>query len=207
MLVDIAHDIEVLQTFFAKQAALVTNEYAMLSLAANSEGRSSDEIESDLFHPQGPRSGEELVCRMVVNELNALVEAALQDTFVRVTGDLCFPRNSKEGSPVKILYALNRKELDNELLAASINLQSLEGYGIVLEIKEIAGGNKHRNRLRPIPKWDKLAKTFQPSTSVVPGASEEWISAYELNLAVVSQYLVSATAFIRSVLQANPSAV
>ena len=207
MLTDIAHDIEVLQAFFAKQAAWITTEYAKLSSARGADSRSSEDVESDLFHTQGPGSIEELVCRMTVNELNSLIEAALQETLACVTNDSFFPRRAKEGSPVKLVYTLNRVELDQELLDAGVELQSLDGYRAAMEIKEITEGNKHRQRLRPVPKWNKAAKALVPSESVVPGAAGEWISAYELNLNAVSQYLVSSKIFIQGALRAEPSAV
>jgi len=207
MLTDIAHDIEVLQAFFAKQAAWITTEYAKLSSARGADSRSSEEVESDLFHTQGPGSIEELVCRMTVNELNSLVEAALQGTLVRVTNESFFPRRAKEGSPLKLVYTLNRGELDQELVEAGLELQLLEGYRAALEIKEITEGNKHRQRLRPVPRWHKAANTLVPNASVVPGATDEWISTYELNLNAVAQYLVSAKSFIQATLQAKPSAV
>ena len=205
MLTDIAHDTEVLQAFFAKQAAWVTTEYAKLSSAQDAACRSSEEVESDLFRTQGPGSVEELICRMTVSELNSLVEAALQDTLVRVTRESFFPRGAKEGSPLKLVYTLNRGELDQELVAAGLELEILEGYRAVLEVKEITEGNKHRQRLRPVPKWDKSAKTLVPSSSVVPGGADDWISPYELSMGVVSQYLVSAKAFIQATLQAKPA--
>jgi len=207
MLTDIAHDIEVLQAYFAKQAAWITTAYANLSSARGADSRSSEEVESDLFHTQGPASIEELICRMTVNELNSLVEAALQDTLVRVTNETFFPRGAKEGKPLKFVYTLNRGELDRELLEAVPNIKSLEGFSATMEIKEIAEGNKHRQRLRPVPRWDKGAKALIPSASVVPGATDESISPYELNLSAVFQYLIYAKSFIQSCLQAKSSAV
>lgn len=207
MLTDVAHDIEVLQTFFAKQAAWVTTEYAKLSSAQGASDRSGEEVESALSHTQGPGSIEELVCRMTVNELNSLIEATLQDTLARITGESFFPRDAKDGTPLKMVYSLNRGELDQKLLEAGLNLQSLEGHHAVLEVKEITEGNKHRARLRPVPKWDKAARTLVPSSSLVPGASDEWISPYELSLGAVSQYVESTKAFIQAAMRARPSAV
>jgi hypothetical protein len=207
MLTNIVHDLEVLQAFFANQAAWITTEYAKLSSARGADSRSSEEVESELFHTQGPSSIEELVCRMTVNELNSLIEASLQDTLVRVTNEFFFPRHAKSSGHLKLVYMLNRGELDRELVEAGLNLQSLEGYGAASEIKEITEGNKHRQRLRPVPKWDKAEQTLVPSESVVPGATDDWISAYELNLNAVSQYLVSAKSFIEATLQAKPNEV
>ena len=103
MLTDVAHDIEVLQEFFAKQAAWVTTEYAKLSSAQGASDRSDEDVESALFHTQGPGSIEELVCRMTVNELNSLVEATLQDTLGRITGESFFPRDAVEGRPLTMV--------------------------------------------------------------------------------------------------------
>ena len=192
MLTDIIHDIEVLHAFFAKHAAWVMTEYAKLASAPSAENRSSEDVESELFHAQGPGSIEELVLRMTVNELNALIEAALQNALVRVTNDPIFPRGAKQGDAVKLVYTLNRYELDRELREAGLDLRLLEGYDAVLEIKEIAEGNKHRQRLRPVPKWCKTAKTLLPAESVVSGTADEWISPYELTFKAVSRYLVSA---------------
>jgi len=207
MLTDIAQDIEILEAFFAQQAAWITTEYAKLSSARGADSRSSEEVESDLFHAQGPGSIEELVCRMTVSELNALIEAALQNTLVRVANESFFPLRAREGNPVKLVYTPNRSELEQEIVGVGLELQLLEGYSAVLEIKEITEGNKHRQRLRPVPKWDKAAKTLVPIASVVPNVPDEWISPYELNLAAVSRYLVSARSFMQAVMRARPSAV
>lgn len=47
----------------------------------------SETIEGQLFHPAGPGSAEQVLCRLTMTDLNALVEAALQSTLLQLRQD------------------------------------------------------------------------------------------------------------------------
>jgi hypothetical protein len=205
MLIDIPHELEVLKAFFAKQVAWVTTEYAKLSSAPNASSRTSEDIETELFHPQGPGSVEDLLCRLTINELNTLIEASLQDTLMRVADTSIFRTSDKKNSLVKLVYTLNRGELENELSKFGVLTNSISGHQDVSAIKEIAEGNKHRQRLMPVPKWSKAEGTLVASPSVIPRQTDEWLSPYEHNLDAVSNYLLSAESFINEIAQIKPA--
>lgn len=201
MFINICHEIEVLKACFARQAAWITTEFARMS--SDSTLLQNEDIEARLFHPQGPGSAEQCLCRMTVNELNALVETAMQDALVRVTGEFLFPLGTKVQGEVQMIYSLNRAELEKKLECNGISMCALEGYKVVQQIKEISEGNKHRERLRPTPKWNPTNKTLEKRESLVPGSTDTWFSSYELELGQVDKYISLCDKFIRALDHAN----
>jgi hypothetical protein len=201
MFINISHELEVLNACFARQAAWITVEFARMS--SDSTPLQEEDIEANLFHPQGPGSAEQCLCRMTVNELNALVETAMQDALVRVTGEFLFQVGSKVPSEVKLIYGLNRVELERRLELNGIGLAALDGYKAVQQVKEIAEGNKHREGLRPTPRWNGVNKTLEKIESLVPGATDTWFSSYELELEQVHEYIGLSDKFIRALHHAN----
>lgn len=201
MFINISHEIEVLKACFARKAAWITAEFARMS--SDSTLLQNEDIEAHLFHPQGPGSAEQCLCRMTVNELNALVETAMQDALVRVTGEFLFRFGTKVQSEVQLIYGLNRAELEKTLECNGISLCALEGYKVVQQIKEISEGNKHRERLRPTPKWNPTNKTLEKRESFVPGSTDTWFSSYELELGQVHEYIGLSDKFIRALDHAN----
>lgn len=201
MFINLPHELEVLEACFARQAAWITAEFTRMS--SGSTPLQAEDIEAHLFHPQGPGSAEQCLCRMTVNELNALVETAMQDTLVRVTGEFLFQLGSKMPSEVKLIYGLNRVELEKTLACNGISLCAFEGYKVVQQIKEISEGNKHRERLRPTPKWNRTNKTLEKMESLVPGPTDTWFSSYELELAQVHEYIGLSGKFIQGLSEVN----
>lgn len=202
MFIDIPHELEVLDAFFSRQASWIVTDLAKIS--AHTTLLESDDIEARLFHPQGPGSAEQVLCRMTINELNSLIETAMQDALVRVSGDNFFTTETKVGSEVKLVYRLNRSELEQKLTQSGILLEPSENYAAVLQIKEISEGNKHRERLRPVPKWDRARKTLVKPATLVPGSTDTWYSSYELELGQVQEYIFKCRNFIRWLSNANP---
>ena len=202
MFINISHEFEVLNACFARQAAWITAEFAKMS--SDSTLLENEDIEARLFHPQGPGSAEQILCRMMVNELNALVETAMQDALVRASGETLFRSGSRVEREVKLIYGLNRGELERELERNGISLGALEDYAAVQQVKEISEGNKHRERLRPVPKWNRAHKTLEQIESLVPGSIDTWFSSYELDLGQVHQYICSSGNFIRALNDASP---
>ena len=196
MFINLSHELEVLNACFTRQAAWITAEFARMS--SDSTLLQEEDIEARLFHPQGPGSAEQCLCRMTVNELNALVETAMQDALVRVTGEFLFQFGSKVHSEVKLIYGLKRVELAQQLELNGIFLGALEGYKAVKQVKEISEGNKHREGLRPTPKWNSSNKTLEKIESLVPGTTDTWFSSYELKLGQVHEYIGLSDKFIHA---------
>ena len=203
MFINILHELEVLEAFFARQASAVVADFANISTdAALLE---SEDIEARLFHPQGPCSVEQIICRMTVNELNSLVETAMQDALVRVSGDSFFTSQTKSGTQVKLVYSLKRSELEQRLIESGISVKSSANYLAVQQVKEISEGNKHREGLRPVPKWDGTRKTLAISASLVPGSTDTWYSSYEFELSQVQKYMFECRNFIYWLSDVNPT--
>ena len=74
------HELEVITSFFSRGAALVATENAAVQVALQSiESPDNEHIEDLCCHPNGPVELEQIICRATINELNALIEAALQE--------------------------------------------------------------------------------------------------------------------------------
>lgn len=202
MILDVLHELAVLEAFFARQAAWITTGYAKLGSADGASRRSSEQVEHELFHPEGPGAVEDLTCRVVINELNALVEALLQGKLSDFAGFILATETAK----ADIVYSLPRRKLE-ERLTAFINLTTLPGHAEIEAIREIAEGNKHRERLRPVPTWDKATKSLVERHSLVPGLKgESAFEPYDIALNQVSAYLAQARVFVHALLTAPPSA-
>lgn len=208
MVLDIHHEYEVLSAFFARCAASVTTELADFSSRDSASGESSEEdIYAHFHHPNGPGSVENLLCRMTINELNALIEAALQDVLVRVSGEFIFDRRaSPEKKDVKFVHAFNRAELERELTDRGVTTRMLKGANEAQQIREISEGYKHREGMRPMPKWNRQTKTLEKTHSLIlmEGDPEyTFYSSYELNFQKLHAYLCSAGEFIRELQAIN----
>lgn len=206
MILDIDHELEILEHFFSKQVAWIETEYAKLGSVDGAESRSSEQVERELFHPEGPGSIEELICRMMINELNALIETFLQARLAHLKGFI-LEREAKGGnaSRVDVVYSLPRTKLEKDI-KDYINLTNLPGYAAVQVVKEIAEGNKHRERLRPVPVWDTAAGTLVEVESLVAGR-KGCIDSYEIELGKVSEYLSQTRVFFDAFRAANLDAV
>lgn len=201
MFINISHELEVLKVFFARQAAWITTEYASMSSESNI---TECDIEERLFHPQGAGSAEKLLNRIVINELNSLVEVAMQDAIVRVSGDSFIPESPITSNTLKFIYSLTRNELEKKLKQIGIHLESFNDYAAVQQVREIAEGNKHREGLRPVPKWDKAQKTLIQPVSTVPGSTDTWFSSYELKMQHVHEYMLQCGSFIHALSDISP---
>ena len=206
MILDIDHELEILRHFFTKQVAWIETEYAKLGSVDVAKSRSSEQVECELFHPEGPGSIEQLIWRMTIKELNALIETFLQARLADLKGFL-LERGAKTGnaSRVDVVYSLPRTELEKSI-NDYINLTTLPGYAAVQIVREIAEGNKHRERLRPVPLWNKAAGTLVEVESLVAGR-KGCIDSYEIELGKVSEYLSQTRVFFDAFRAANLGAV
>lgn len=197
MIIDIQHELAVLDAFFAKQAAWVATEYARVGSAPGATTRSNDQIEEDMCHPQGPGSVQDLLCRMTVNELNALIETSMQHALAKSSGVIQSSGVSNKDKH-EFVYSLGRGELERRLDDSGVCIARLPGHVAVQQVREIAEGNKHRERLRPVPTWDKAQRTLVERVSVVPGGSGAAIDGYSLSFEQVFGYLSDARAFVQA---------
>jgi len=187
---DIDHEHEVIEAFFARGVTWVAAESAQVTTQLSSSTAPSDDfIEELLFHANGPASLEEIICRATVNELNALIEAGLQEVLTRISGSILI-------GDKKLVIGAKRDELEKALSSHGIQVADLDEYYKVLQIKEIAEGFKHRQGFRPLPKWSKSAQTLEYQSSCVPDFKHETIHGYEVGTQEVRDYLRSAKVFL-----------
>lgn len=183
------HELEVITSFFSRGAALVATENAAVQVALQSiESPDNEHIEDLCCHPNGPVELEQIICRATINELNALIEAALQEALEKKSGTFfvesvgCF------------VMGANRDVLHRELLSHGVNVVEFPRHKEILEVKELSEGFKHRQRLRPLPKFKK--GQWQTPRSTFPAPDDGQFSQYEITLNDVSKYLNCVREFL-----------
>lgn len=187
---DIDHEYEVIKAFFSRGATWVAAESADVSARLSSSKTNSDEfVEELLFHPDGPGSLEEILCRATLNELNTLIEAALQDALTEISGGLFIDGKG-------LVVGAPRGDLEKALANYGVQVTALSEHASVRQIKELAEGFKHRQGLRPLPKWNTEQKTLEYQSSLVAGYEHETIHGYDVRVDNVRGYLQSAKSFL-----------
>lgn len=187
---DIDHEYEVINAFFSRGAAWVAAESANVEARLSSSKAHTDEfVEELLFHPNGPGSLEDILCRATLNELNALIEAALQDALTEISGTLFIDDKG-------LIVGARRGDLEKALAQYGLQVTVLSEHTTVQQIKELAEGFKHRQGLRPLPKWNNAQKTLEYQLSVVAGFAHETIHGYEVRIVNVRDYLRLARVFL-----------
>lgn len=183
------HEYEAIREFFSKGTAWVAAENVAVSIELNGVAfASNDHVEHLYCHPGGPVELEKIVCRAVINELNALVEIALQEALERLTKSFFV---ESEG---RFVIGSNRDVLIRELLNTGVDLKAFPNFDKLLEIKELSEGFKHRQHFRPLPRIKK-GKWETPQT-LIPGTEGQSIEQYEISLNSVSEYLTSVRQFL-----------
>lgn len=187
---DIDHEYEVIKAFFSRGVAWVAAELDDLEKRPSSSKTQGDKfVEEKLFHPNGPGSLEEILCRTTLNELNALIESALQEVLTKMSGGMFIDEKG-------LIVGAGRGDLEKALAKYGVQITALSEHAKVHQIKELAEGFKHRRGLRPLPKWDKKRGKLAYQSSVVAGHSHETIRGYDLRIDNVCDYLRSAKAFL-----------
>jgi len=187
---DIDHEYEVINAFFSRGAAWVAAESDNAEARLSSSEEHTDEfVEELLFHPDGPGSLEDILCRATLNELNALIEAALQEALIEISGSLCIDDKG-------LIVGARRGELEKALARYGLQVTALSEHSNVHQIKELAEGFKHRQGFRPLPKWNNAQKTLDYQLSVVAGFVHETIHGYDVRIVNVRDYLRSAKVFL-----------
>lgn len=166
----------------------MASENAVVSAKLNDIGHhESDYVEHLCFHPNGPAELEQIVCRATLNELNALIEVALQELL------------QKSGSffiEEKGCFAIgaNRDVLLNELKKNGVKVAEFPEYDKLLEIKELSEGFKHRQRLQPLPRFKN--KQWRTPDSAFPVPVNQQLHPYDISLSDVSRYLIYVRKFL-----------
>lgn len=179
---NIFHELDVVEHYFCRGSSWVEIESAKASAELDGIDDNSEYVEDILFHPNGAIELEQIICRSTINELNALIEFALQTAAMKANGG-----NLVLGS-MKLIIGANRNELENALVKAKINLQELCDYTKIQEIKELSEAFKHRQRLRPLPR-KRMTQTTESERSIVPGRGDNFFDEYEINILSVSIYI------------------
>ncbi len=189
---DIEHEYDVIAAFFCRGVAWLTAESAHMNARLSSGVHTDDFVEEMLFHPNGPGSLENILCRVILNELNALIEAALQQVLIDKSKSYFI--NDKT-----LVIGASRFQLQGALAGQGIDVTTFKDYRHLCEIKELAEGFKHRQGLRPLPKWEKNQNNLAFQSSLVAGFKEETIEGYDISVDHVRKYLVSVKAFLTQI--------
>lgn len=167
------HELEVVKSFFARSMSWAATESAAESARlARIDSSDNDKIEEILTHPHGAHSLEQMAIRSVVNELNALCEFALQNTWVSLSGQYDLPNG-------ELVYTASRGQIEKALLSKDVNVETWPQWHEVLKIKEMSEGFKHRQRMQPFPvELQKRGFEWRAKRVVDPN-SKELIVEYE----------------------------
>lgn len=183
------HEYEVILGFFIRGTALVAAENAAVSLKLDGiASPGNDYVEHLYHHPNGPVELEQIVCRTTINELNALIEIALQEALEKASGSFFIESNGE------FVIGPNRGVLCKELSKNGIDVNAFPNFDKLLQIKELSEGFKHRQRLRPLPRIKK-GKWETPDT-LLPGTEGQYMEQYEISLGHVSEYLTFVREFL-----------
>lgn len=176
------HELEVVKSFYARALSWSTTESASDSAAL--AGASDETIEAVVFHPHGPYSLEQIVIRSVINELNAICEFALQNTWRAVAKSEHLPDG-------ELVFTASRGSVEKALLARGVVVQHWPRWPDAVKVKELSEGFKHRQRMQPFP--IELQKTRNKSRArrVVDPTNTEWITAYDLKPSHASESLAA----------------
>lgn len=166
----------------------MASENAVVSAKLSGFGNyESDYVEHLCFHPNGPAELEQIVCRATLNELNALIEVALQEMLQKFGSFFI----EKKGC---FAIGANRDVLLKELEDNGIKVAEIPEYDKLLEIKELSEGFKHRQRLPPLPRFKN--KQWQTPDSAFPVPDNQQLHPYDISLSEVSRYLVYVRKFL-----------
>lgn len=191
---DIEHEYDVIAAFFCRGVGWLAAESADLNARLSPNTHTDDFVEEMLFHPNGPGSLENILCRVTLNELNALVEAVLQQALIgKSKSHFIDDKTLVIGAP--------RPQLQKALAGEGLDLTTFKEYRHLCEIKELAEGFKHRQGFRPLPKWDKKQNHLGFQSSLVGGFTEETIEGYDISIDHVREYLFSVKAFLTQIQQ------
>ena len=165
------HEIEVVKAFYARSMSWVATESA--SEAAKLAGASEEVIEFTVLHHNGPHSFEQIVVRSVINELNALCEFALQQTWQIVSKGADLPSGEHA-------IGASRGVIEKALAARGVDVATWPRWPEVEKIKELSEAYKHRQRMQPLPEIFQNPRFAWRANRLVDPENVEWIASYDL---------------------------
>lgn len=165
------HELEVVKSFYARALAWAATEGAAESAAL--EGASEETVESVVLHPHGPYNFEQIVIRSVINELNALCEFALQNTWRAVARGEELPNG-------ELVFGASRGAIEKALLLLHVNVQLWPRWSDMKKIKELSEGFKHRQRMQPFPVEFQRPGNEWRAARIVDPENDAWIAPYDL---------------------------
>jgi hypothetical protein len=203
----INNELEVIRAFFARgiawAAAEASDESARL---AQMDHPDEETIERVVTHPHAAEALEQIIFRSVVNELNSLYEFALQQVWIHLYGLNVPVKDKKQYANGEAVFVSNRQRIeialsDENLLGKAVtDVKEWQFRDEILEIKELAEGFKHRQRLQPLPKecyagksQDRAIRRVDPDNS----ADENPIAIYGLTQIQISHYLDAVAELLR----------
>ncbi|MCO6431374.1 MAG: hypothetical protein J5J00_10980 [Deltaproteobacteria bacterium] len=165
------HELEIVKSFYARALSWATTEAA--SESAGLVGASEETIEEVIFHPHGQYNFEQIVIRSTINELSALCEFALQNTWRAVA-------KSEELPTGELVFTATRGSIEKALLSRHVDVNNWPRWHDVLKLKELSEGFKHRQRLQPFPIELQKPNFAWRAKRVVDPQSTEWFASYDL---------------------------
>ncbi|GIL05836.1 MAG: hypothetical protein BroJett031_23560 [Betaproteobacteria bacterium] len=165
------HELEVIKSFSARALSWAAAEHASASAALS--GADEERIEAVVLHPHGSYSFEQIVIRSIINELNALCEFAIQNTWQSLTGGASLPNG-------ELVHTATRGTVERELRLRGVEVERWPRWSDVTKIKELSEGFKHRQRYQPFPSDLQRAGKGARGKRVVDSTNVEWFATYEL---------------------------
>jgi len=136
------HEVEVVKAFYARTMSWIAPESA--SESAKLVGARSETVASAVIHHSSPQQLEMFLDRSVINELNAICEFALQETWRKVTSEENLPNG-------ELIFTAARGSIEKALKDKGVDVQAWPRWSDVLKIKELSEAYKHRQRMQPFP--------------------------------------------------------
>ncbi len=180
------HELEVVKSFFAEAIARADEktqiESARIAKINNPDDDTIASIERD---PRGAYEFEQVTLRSVINELNALCEFALQNTWKSFSKQIWLPNGT-------LVYAAERREIETALAEKNEDVKTWPRWQEVLMIKEMSEGFKHRQRMQPFPKEVASPNPKRRAKErFVEPSNEKDFAYYELTKIQTVEYLAA----------------
>jgi hypothetical protein len=167
----LTHELEVIKSFHARALSWTATKSA--SDSASLIGASEEHIEAVMLHPHGAHSLEQIAIRSVINELNALCEFALQNTWRAIAKANNLPSD-------ELVFTASRGAIEKALRGRGVDVEKWPRWLDVVKIKELSEGFKHRQRMQPFPEEFQKSGNAWRANRVVDPTNTEWITSYEL---------------------------
>lgn len=179
----INHEFEALKIFFAQGMSWARSQSAQQDAKlAGLKNPSNDFVEDLLTGPYSAHTLEQIIFRSVINELNALCEFALQNTWLTISQDPLLPEKV-------IVFAASRGQIEKALFKRGVVVTTWPRWNEVRKIKELSEGFKHRQRLQPFPAELQVKGATNRSSRLVDPTNAEPIADSNITSSMITAYL------------------